>query len=538
MAEHNLTEHPFHTGYASSPSSTSSSDSEYQGRRQVKRSRDRITPERPRSFELSPRRGSSTSTVDSYLANSSSSSSSSYTDASSSDSSPSNAPGGAEHTLVNDQSDETATRDQLGIALRSARHTLVNDLHGATAANVRQDIALKSAEHALASDLQCERATRRSNLVSTFALADVSSALSSFTLSDFASQSFPGLRTEDRSRERVLRFLARCLGERSRLSRRADRSLECALRFLARCLVDLLLQSRRIDHSREYALRLLAHCLGELSELLASVYEEELELLEFARYESTVEVELPRRGLSSNDLGLSGVIRSLLRLTWRRPWYSLSDEEVEDVSSVSVPQPLCLCLCATTPPVVHHLNNTDQIRFASVMPLNDLDRSRRVERRCVSQRGARNRTFNCSYSKNSITRKNSSTRKNSNTRKKREYPRKLEYSKNRVLDSNSRKKLELDESSFFEYSHSPTYHICCTLRNFAAIKTNDTRKTRLLEKIRVPEKTLILEKNASTRENWSTQKIEYSTRTRGKNSNSTSRVFSSTRTALLTISGL
>ncbi|CAB0039264.1 unnamed protein product [Trichogramma brassicae] len=88
MAEHNLTEHPFHTGYAPSPSSTSSSDSEYQGRRQVKRSRDRITPERPRSFERSPRRGSSTSTVDSYLASSSSSSSSSYTDTSSSDSSP------------------------------------------------------------------------------------------------------------------------------------------------------------------------------------------------------------------------------------------------------------------------------------------------------------------------------------------------------------------------------------------------------------------------------------------------------------------
>ncbi|CAB0030853.1 unnamed protein product [Trichogramma brassicae] len=119
-------------------------------RRQVKRSRDRITPERPRSFELSPRRGSSTSTVDSYLANSSSSSSSSYTDASSSDSSPRQCARSAEHTLVNDQSDETATRDQLGIALRSARHTLVNDLHVATtAANVRQDIALKKAQNTL-----------------------------------------------------------------------------------------------------------------------------------------------------------------------------------------------------------------------------------------------------------------------------------------------------------------------------------------------------------------------------------------------------
>ncbi|CAB0030721.1 unnamed protein product [Trichogramma brassicae] len=41
--------------------------------------------------------------------------------------------------------------------------------------------------------------------------------------------------------------------------------------------------------------------------------------------------------------------------------------------------------------------------------------------------------------------------------KKTRVPEKLEYSKNRVLDSNSRKKLELDELSFFEYSHSPTH---------------------------------------------------------------------------------
>ncbi|CAB0029845.1 unnamed protein product [Trichogramma brassicae] len=66
------------------------------------------------------------------------------------------------------------------------------------------------------------------------------------------------------------------------------------------------------------------------------------------------------------------------------------------------------------------------------------------------------------YSKNSITQKNLSTRKNSSTRRKREYlknssTRKIKYSKNRVLDSNSRKKLELDELSFFEYSHSPTH---------------------------------------------------------------------------------
>ncbi|CAB0041017.1 unnamed protein product, partial [Trichogramma brassicae] len=67
-----------------------------------------------------------------------------------------NAPGGTEHTLVNDQYDETATRDQLSIVLRSARHTLVNDLHGATSRERSpRHRAEKRRTLSLASDLQC-----------------------------------------------------------------------------------------------------------------------------------------------------------------------------------------------------------------------------------------------------------------------------------------------------------------------------------------------------------------------------------------------
>ncbi|CAB0033376.1 unnamed protein product, partial [Trichogramma brassicae] len=68
---------------------------------------------------------------------------------------------------------------------------------------------------------------------------------------------------------------------------------------------------------------------------------------------------------------------------------------------------------------------------------------------------------------------------------------------------------------------------------YKSVKIHPRIKTRLLEnRFEYPEK------NSNTRkkreypsENWSTQKIEYSTRTRGKKLEPTSRVFSSTRTA-------